>query len=510
MHRTIIYCRKSTDRDDKQQNSLEAQISACMRTIEKNNFTLVNTFIESASAKKSGKRPIFDSMLALCKKGKIDYIIVDEASRLSRNNTDSAKILGLLEEKYIEWIYTTSQSYFWEQASELFMLLLNFGMAKLDNDTRARNIKSRMITCAEKWRCLWKAPFGYKNVTILKDGQVSRKGVLKDPLFAPIVERIFRMRWEEKKTIADIANICQKEYSSLWWKHRFTLQWIDKLIKNPFYIWMIRYVWKTYVWEHESIIKTSLFEKAQELERWFYSHDKSKSTSPIRYLYKWIIKDSEGIALTCDIKKEKYIYYRNQNLRSSCKVNINEKRIEERIIEKLKEYYLPASLYPLALTIWSGIINKKSQEITLLETELTHEILLLKDKEKRLINWYLEGIFEWDSYKKAHNEIYAKIILLEARKKELKKTHIKEFEEKIKQMFELIENLSERYKIGNYDTKQDLHRQFEFELIIDNKKELVIKENKLFSDIKMLNFNNGSATENWTPVPGMRIPCPSH
>jgi DNA invertase Pin-like site-specific DNA recombinase len=73
-----------------------------MRTIEKNNFTLVETFIESASAKKSGKRPVFDSMLTLCKKGKIDYIIVDEASRLSRNSTDSARILGLLEEKQIE------------------------------------------------------------------------------------------------------------------------------------------------------------------------------------------------------------------------------------------------------------------------------------------------------------------------------------------------------------------------------------------------------------------------
>ena len=101
-NRVIIYCRKSTDRDDKQQNSLESQLSACTRTIETNNFTLVDTFVESASAKKSGKRPVFESLLSLCRKGKIDYIVVDEASRLSRNNTDSAKILGLLEEEHIK------------------------------------------------------------------------------------------------------------------------------------------------------------------------------------------------------------------------------------------------------------------------------------------------------------------------------------------------------------------------------------------------------------------------
>ena len=63
-------------------------------------------------------------------------------------------------------------------------------------------------------------------------------------------------------------------------------------------------------------------------------------------------------------------------------------------------------------------------------------------------------------------------------------------------MFELMESLSERYKLGDYDTKQSLHRKLEFELIIDNKKELVIRENKLFSDIKMLNCNDGNATEN--------------
>ena len=101
-YRALVYCRKSTDRDDKQQNSLESQLSACTRTIEVNNFTLVDTLVESASAKKSGKRPIFESVLTLCKKGKVDYIVVDEASRLSRNNTDSAKILGLLEEGHIK------------------------------------------------------------------------------------------------------------------------------------------------------------------------------------------------------------------------------------------------------------------------------------------------------------------------------------------------------------------------------------------------------------------------
>ncbi len=508
MNKAIIYCRKSTDREEKQQNSIESQMNACMRTIENNHLTLVDSFIESASAKKSGKRPIFESMLSLCKKWKIDYIVVDEASRLSRNNTDSAKILGLLEEGHIKWILTTSQKYYWEQASELFMLLLSFGMAKFDNDTRARNVKARMITCAEKWRCLGKAPFWYKNVTILKDGQVSRKWIIKDPLFSTIVQRIFRMRWEEKKSLTDISSICIKEYSTLGWKHKFSVQGLEKLLSNPFYIWMIRYAWKTYTGEHEAIISTSLFEKVSKLERWFYIHDKEE-LSPLQFLYKGRIKDSFWISLTAEAKKGKYIYYRNQSLRSTCTVNISQSSIDESIILKLKDFSFPVWLYEHCLKLWKEVIDEKNKNLHAIESEIDKEIALLWEKEKRLVNGYLEWILEWSAYKETQRELNEKITILEAQKKEIKKIKIEDMEKKLREMFELIENLSERYKLGNHETKYDILQKTEFELFINNKKELVIQENKLFSDIKMLNFNDGNATENRTPITGMRIPCPN-
>ena len=111
----VIYYRKSIDRDDKQQNSIESQLSACMRIVEREWFEVLDSFIESASTKQSGKRPIFEKMLNLCKKWKIDYILIDETSRLSRNNTDSARILWLLEEQKISWIFTSSQKFFWDR-----------------------------------------------------------------------------------------------------------------------------------------------------------------------------------------------------------------------------------------------------------------------------------------------------------------------------------------------------------------------------------------------------------
>ncbi len=510
-NRAIIYCRKSTDRDDKQQNSLESQIHACMRTIETNSFVVVDTLMESASAKKSGKRPIFDSLLSLCKKKKVDYIVVDEASRLSRNNTDSAKILGLLEEGYIKGICTTSQRYSWEQASELFILLLSFGMAKLDNDTRARHIKSRMVTCAEKWRCLWKTPFGYRNVTILKDWQVSRKGVLRDTVYGPIVEHIFEMRGIERKSLRDISAICKK----LYWanaKHRYTMQGICKMLQNPFYIGMIRYSGITYQWEHEGFISTALFEKVRQLDIWSYVHDKELPAWHLShsYLFKWIIRDAEGVTLSAEVKKDRYIYYRSQNLRSSCKINISQAKIESVVIEKLKEFVFPKSLHALCMKMAIQSIEKKGEHLANLEAEIQKELTAIKLRDDRLLNWYLEWLIEANTYESTHREFAEKKTILEAQKMEIKHSKADNLTERITEMFELVQNLSETYKQGDYSKKVSILRKVEFELSINNKKELTIEESKPLKALKMLGFVYGSATENRTPVTGMRILSPNH
>ena len=49
--KVIIYYRKSTDRDDKQANSLEHQLENCRKTAISNSFTVVKEIKESRSAK---------------------------------------------------------------------------------------------------------------------------------------------------------------------------------------------------------------------------------------------------------------------------------------------------------------------------------------------------------------------------------------------------------------------------------------------------------------------------
>lgn len=103
MKKAIIYYRKSTDRDDKQANSLEHQLWNCRRTANNYKLDVIEEIWESKSAKLEWTRDWFNKLLKLCKTWKIDYIIIDEPKRLSRNNLDSARIIDLFDKKLIKW-----------------------------------------------------------------------------------------------------------------------------------------------------------------------------------------------------------------------------------------------------------------------------------------------------------------------------------------------------------------------------------------------------------------------
>ena len=69
MNKYFLYIRKSTDEDDRQVLSLEAQETELRELAEKENLTIVDTFRESQTAKEPG-RAIFNNMLDRIEKAK--------------------------------------------------------------------------------------------------------------------------------------------------------------------------------------------------------------------------------------------------------------------------------------------------------------------------------------------------------------------------------------------------------------------------------------------------------
>ena len=74
MNKFFLYARKSTDEPDRQILSIESQIDELKEFAEREQLEIVETFVESQTAKEPG-RPIFNNMLSLIEKGKASGIL---------------------------------------------------------------------------------------------------------------------------------------------------------------------------------------------------------------------------------------------------------------------------------------------------------------------------------------------------------------------------------------------------------------------------------------------------
>ena len=87
MQKYIIYARKSTDVEDKQVLSIEAQLVELRAYARNENLQIIDELVEKKSAKTPG-RPIFAELLKRVERGEANGVIAWHPDRLARNSID--------------------------------------------------------------------------------------------------------------------------------------------------------------------------------------------------------------------------------------------------------------------------------------------------------------------------------------------------------------------------------------------------------------------------------------
>ncbi len=182
----FLYCRKSSESEDRQVLSLQSQINELTKFAKKNNLKIIGEPItESMSAKAPG-RPKFNELMDRLDKKEAQGVLCWKLDRLARNAVDGGRVTYLVSRDNIN-IYTPSQT-FSKIGDNIFMMYIEFGMAQKFVDDLGKNAQRGMKTKAELGWYPAPAPLGYSNTPGLKKGF---KIIEKDPLKFEIVKKIF-------------------------------------------------------------------------------------------------------------------------------------------------------------------------------------------------------------------------------------------------------------------------------------------------------------------------------
>ena len=97
----FLYARKSTEDDDKQVMSIEAQLVELREFAQRENLQILHEFTESKSAKRPG-REVWNEMLRQIESSKEPMgIVAWHPDRLARNSIDGGRIIYLVDTKQV-------------------------------------------------------------------------------------------------------------------------------------------------------------------------------------------------------------------------------------------------------------------------------------------------------------------------------------------------------------------------------------------------------------------------
>jgi site-specific DNA recombinase len=429
MIKYFIYCRKSTESEEKQALSIEAQLVELREFAKQNNLFVVREFTETKTAKEPG-RPVFNKMLDQIEQGIAPGILAWNPDRLARNSVDGGKIIHLVDTNKIQSLKFPT---FWFEATPQgkFMLSVAFGQAKYYTDNLRENILRGIRQKLRRGEFPAKAPLGYFNEPRLRT-------IEPDPKTFNKVEKILTAFATGNYTLTKIQN---KMFSlGLVAKNGkpLHLATINNILTNPFYYGVFLYNGELYQGSHKSIIPKKLFDKIQQALK---DNGKPRKNKKKKFLFKSFAKCGEcGYAITAEehIKKSglRFVYYRCTKKSKTKNCKQNHYLSEQMFSEQIKEFTQKASLpddwknkYLKKIDEWR---EQENQSSVVFVQNLKKEILQAKTKIDRLNEAYLEGVFGLEEFKEKKNALVEKLAEL--------KQKLKNFEQKGSHWLELCQN----------------------------------------------------------------------
>jgi len=306
----FLYCRKSTDENDRQILSLESQMDEAAKRF--GDLKIIKLPPESVSAFEPKKRPIFADMVSRIRKGEAQGIIAWHPDRLSRNPIDAAEIIYLLDIGKIKDLKFCTYS-FDNSPEGKMMLQITLSQSKYSSDKLSTDVKRGMSRKADQgWRPS-RAPLGYLNSKTKLKGE---QDISPDPMRFGMVKQLLNHMLTGNYTAPALLAIADKVGLTMPMTkgrepRKLHLSEIYRILSNPFYYGWYEWPKGSGNWakgKHAPMITEDQFDRIQG----FLGRPTQARPHNKQFAFTGLMKcGSCGCAITAE---EKFKYQKNGNV----------------------------------------------------------------------------------------------------------------------------------------------------------------------------------------------------
>jgi len=405
-----LYARKSTEDEDRQVMSIEAQLSELEQFAKRENIQIKERFIESKSAKAPGRME-FNKMVAKIYATKEPVgILAWHPDRLARNSVDGGQVIHLIDKGKIAALHFPT---FWFEPTPqgLFMLQVAFGQSKYYSDNLSENVKRGMRQKLRRGEWLNIAPIGYLN-------NPRTRNIEPDPVKAKIIRVIYEEFSEGKHTLESARH--RLGFFGLVSRAGTVLgkSAVQRILSNPVYTGRIISKGETYQGNFEPLIDNELFEGVQEQLKLRSKTRKSRHKHD--FPFTGLLRCGEcGGAITAQYGKGNggtYVYYRCSKKFGECSQSyLRDDLMAEQICGLIQKASLPECWTSAAFGQLDQWEEEERGKLKSFAQNQANTLSDIQNKLDKLVNGFLEGIIEKDTYLKKKDSLIKQKIEIEQR-----------------------------------------------------------------------------------------------
>ena len=383
----FLYARKSTDAEERQILSIEAQLCELRALAEKERLTISREFTEAMTAKVPG-RPLFNELLDRIERGEANGILAWHPDRLARNSVDGGRLIYLVDTGKLAFLKFPT---FWFENTPQgkFMLSIAFGQSKYYIDNLSENVKRGLRQKLRLGEWPGWAPVGYLN-----DKNVRK--VVVDPVKGPLVCRLFETYAAGQNSLTALKGTSYSWGLVSRTGKPLVKAELQRILVNPFYFGLIRFLGEHYQATHQPLISKELFDRVQAVLR-----QKGRPQKAHKHWFPFL-----GLARcqTCDCsisaeRQKGHHYYRCTRKKGACREPyIREESLAGQARAALQAVALPSGILEKMLVELAKEREESSQPVRNLTALMSGKLSETKTKLDRLLDAQLDGLVEKSEY----------------------------------------------------------------------------------------------------------------